>query len=147
VFDVAAGVSNDWAYAALDLVNEDTNGVVSFDANLEYYAGVDDGESWTEGSRSASEVIGPVEPGHYVLRVEAQHGGVGDVGLRVVVRQGVFRWTWFWVGLAALGVPFLLVGYGAMRFRARRLENSNAGRRATQPPSHDDDDDDGDDDD
>jgi hypothetical protein len=147
VFDVSASVSNNWAYAALDLVNEDTNGVVSFDSNLEYYSGVDGGESWSEGSPHDRQVIGPVEPGHYVLRVEAQHGGVGDLRLRVIVRQGVFRWLWFWLGLAVLAVPFTLVGIGAARFRARRWENSNLGaggavQANTQSGDDDDDDDD-----
>lgn len=127
-FDLAANVTNNWVYAALDLVNEDTNSVVSFDTNLEYYAGVEDGESWTEGSRSVEQVIGPVEPGNYVLRVEAQHGGLGNVDLGVVVRQGVFRWTWFWVGLAVLAVPFTIAGWKAARFQARRRENSNVTR-------------------
>ena len=127
-FDLRAPVSNDWLYAALDLVNEDTSSVVSVDTNLEYYSGYDDGESWSEGSTTATQVIGPVDPGNYVLRVEAQHGGLGSVGLRVVIRQGVFRWLWFWIGLAVLAVPFTLIGFGAARFRAKRWENSNAGK-------------------
>lgn len=125
-FDLHAGVDNNWLYAALDLVQDDTGQVTSFDSNIEYYHGIDDGESWDEGARSTETVIGPVAPGGYVLRVEAMHGGLGDATLRVVVRQGVFRWSWFGIGLAVLGVPFLLVGLHARRFRARRWENSNA---------------------
>ena len=126
-FELSASVENNWVYAALDLVNDDTGGVVSFDASIEYYAGVDDGESWSEGSRTQGEVIGPVEPGTYVLRVEAQHGGLGDVDLGVEVRQGVFRWVWFWIGLGVLAVPFGLVGLHAARFRKQRWENSDLG--------------------
>ncbi|HEX3759340.1 MAG TPA: DUF4178 domain-containing protein [Kofleriaceae bacterium] len=137
-FDLHADVDNNWLYAALDLVKEDTGQVTSFDTSIEYYHGVDDGESWDEGSRGAEPVIGPVDPGGYVLRVEAMHGGLGDARLRVVVRQGVFRWTWFWIGLGVLGVPFLLVGLHAMRFNARRWQNSNTRSRATASGGSDD---------
>ena len=126
-FELSANVSNNWVYGAFDLVNDDTGGVVSFVKSIEYYSGYDGGESWDEGSRSATEVIGPVEPGTYVLRVEAQHGGLGSVELGVVVRQGVFRWLWFWIGLGALAVPFMIVGLGAIGFRKRRWSNSNLG--------------------
>jgi hypothetical protein len=124
-FQLTSNVTNDWVYAALDLVNQDTGGVVSFDKSLEYYAGYDDGESWSEGSRSESEVLGPVDAGNYLLRVEAQHGGTGDVALNVRIRQGVFRATWFWLSFVALMLPFLGVAAHAAAFRKRRWENSN----------------------
>jgi hypothetical protein len=136
-FELSANVTNNWVYAALDLVNDDTGSVVSVDKSIEYYAGSDGGDSWSEGSRSAQEVIGPVEAGTYVLRVEAQHGGLGNVDLGVVVRQGVFRWLWFWIGLGVLAVPFTIVGLGAVAFRKRRWQNSNVGRTSS---SGDDDD-------
>jgi hypothetical protein len=147
-FQLSSDLSNNWVYAALDLVNDDTGGVVSFDKTLEYYAGADSDGSWSEGSQTASVVIGPVEPGTYLLRVEAQHGGLGTVDLRVVIRQGVFRWTWFGVGAGALGLVFLIAGIRAASFRRRRWENSNVGARAASAPAGDDTGDDtGDDDD
>jgi hypothetical protein len=127
VFDLSAGVSNSWLYAALDLVNDDTGGVVSFDTSIEYYSGYDSDGSWSEGSTTASQVIGPVEPGTYLLRVEAQHGGTGDLGLGIVIHQGVFRWLWFGVGLGVLAIPFGLVAVHAVAFRRKRWENSNLG--------------------
>jgi hypothetical protein len=91
-------------------------------------------------------VIAPVPSGGYVLRVEAQHGGAGDVHLSAVVRQGVFVGTWFWLGLGVLGVPFLVVGWHAARFRARRWQNSSLPRPGAGARPHvtggDDDDDD-----
>jgi hypothetical protein len=141
--DLDANVYNNWCYAAVDLVNEATGEVVSFDANLEYYAGVDDGESWSEGSHTTQQVIAPVAPGSYALRVEAQHGGTGDVRLRVIVHQGVFRGVWFWLGLGVLVIPFVLVGWHAARFRKRRWQNSSLprpGAGARQPVTGGDDD-------
>ena len=129
VFDLSADVSNNWVYATLDLVNDDTGSVVNIEKTIEYYSGSDEDGSWTEGSNTADEVIGPVEPGTYVLRVESQHGGLGDVDLGVVIRQGVFRWIWFWLFFGVLMIPFGAVAVHALRFRRRRWENSNVGAR------------------
>jgi DNA-directed RNA polymerase subunit RPC12/RpoP len=132
-FDLSTSIANNWLYAALDLVNDDTGAVTSFEANLEYYSGVDDGESWSEGSRSTTEVLAPVPAGHYVLRLEGQHGGTGEIALHVEIHQGVFRGLWFWLGLLVLAIPFTLVGLHAAVFRSRRWQNSNvAGTLNTQ---------------
>jgi Domain of unknown function (DUF4178) len=139
-FDLQANVNDNWAYAALDLVNDDTGGVVSFDKSIEYYSGFDSDGSWSEGSRTADEVIGPVERGTYMLRVEAQHGGTGDVDLGITVRQGVFRWIWFWIALGVLAVPFGLVAAHASAFRKRRWQNSNVVAHTSFSIGGDDDD-------
>jgi hypothetical protein len=126
-FDLSSDVNNNWVYASLDLVNEDTGSVVSIDKTIEYYAGSDYDGSWSEGSTTADEVIGPVEAGTYVLRVEAMHGGLGSVDLAVVIRQGVFRWPWFWVFFGLLAIPFGVAGVQAYSFHRRRWHNSNVG--------------------
>jgi Domain of unknown function (DUF4178) len=127
LIDLSSDVSNNWVYATLDLVNDDTGSVVSLDKTLEYYSGFDDEGSWSEGSTTASEVLGPVDAGTYVLRVEGQHGGVGSVDLGVVIHQGVFRWIWFWVFFGVLAIPFGIAGLQAWSFRKKRWQNSNVG--------------------
>jgi len=144
-FDLSSSVDNNWVYAAIDLVNDDTGSVVSFDKSIEYYSGYDDG-AWSEGSRTEDEVLGPVDAGTYLVRVEAQHGGPGTVDLGVVIHQGVFRWSWFWTWFLVLGLPFAIVGLHAWSFRRRRWKNSNTGMRSSADYSSDeggsDDDDD-----
>jgi hypothetical protein len=120
--------------------------VVSFDTNLEYYSGYDDEGSWSEGSNTTDQVLGPVEAGTYVLRVEAIHGGTGDVSLGVVVRQGVFRWIWFGLCLGVLAIPFGIVALHAHSFRKRRWANSSFGGMGQRPAPHDAEEDDDDDD-
>ena len=139
-FHLTANVRNNWVYAAFDLVNDDTGSVTTFDKTIEYYSGVDDGESWNEGSTSADEVLAPVEAGTYTLRVEAQHGGLGSVELGVVVQQGVFRWLWFWIALGVLGAPVAIVAIHAAGVRKRRWENSNLVAHASAGGDDDDDD-------
>jgi Zn finger protein HypA/HybF involved in hydrogenase expression len=146
-FDLRASLNNNWLYAALDLVNDDTGSVVSIDKSIEYYSGYDSDGSWSEGSTSAGDVIGPVQAGTYVLRVEAQQGGTGDrmsgsgaVDLDVTIRQGVFRGAWFWTFFLVLMIPFAIVGMHAYSFRKRRWENSNIGSRSTPGDDSSDDD-------
>ncbi len=140
-----ASLANAWAYVAIDLVNEQTGGVVSFDANLERYSGVTDGEYWSEGSGTTSQVLGPVEGGEYVMRVESVHGSTESVPLSITVRQDVFR-TRYWLFAALfLGIPFGIIAIHGFNFKKKRWENSQLTRSSEGASSHDwgeDDDDD-----
>jgi hypothetical protein len=136
-FELSANLSNNWVYAALDLVNDNTGSVVSLDKSIEYYAGYDSDGSWSEGSTTADDVIGPVEAGTYVLRVEGQHGGLGGVDLGIAIRQGVFRAAWFWTFYGLLMIPFAVIAVHAISFRRRRWDNSNVGARASSAGNDD----------
>src|SRR5204863_9608573 len=48
-----AALENNWGYIVASLVNTGSGDVITVDANMEYYAGYDDGESWSEGSKTA----------------------------------------------------------------------------------------------
>ncbi len=122
-----AALSNNWAYVVASVVNTATGTVYTVDANMEAYSGVDEGESWSEGNPAAREVIGPVDPGAYVLRIEMQQGGAMDVPLNVRVRQGVFRGKYLGWALLALGIPFLFFGIYTYTFERRRWTNSTDG--------------------
>ncbi|MBA3540191.1 MAG: DUF4178 domain-containing protein [Deltaproteobacteria bacterium] len=122
----SSGLNNNYAYAAIDLVNEATGEVISIDENLESYSGVEDGESWSEGDHRTSRVIGPVPAGEYVVRVDAQQGSYQDVTLYLTINQGVFRARYFWLAFLLLGIPFGIVAIHARSFEKRRWENANA---------------------
>ena len=54
---------------------DDASGLVqSFDLPIEYYNGVDDGESWSEGGQEKEEFYSAVPEGNYALRLEVQRG-------------------------------------------------------------------------
>jgi LSD1 subclass zinc finger protein len=61
-------LSNEWLAVQLDLVNEASGEVISVSPETSYYSGVDDGESWSEGSRTQTKQTAEVDPGTYVLR-------------------------------------------------------------------------------
>lgn len=125
---LSAPLFNEWLYAAVDLVNEQTGGIVSFDKNLEQYSGVSDGEAWSEGSSTASQVLGPMEAGEYVLRVESQHGSSSPLSLSITVRQDVFRAGYWLLTALLLGFPFGIIAIHAHAFKKKRWENSQLTR-------------------
>ncbi len=103
----APTLANDWVYLAADLVDDKSGGVASAEASMEYYSGIDGGESWSEGNRTSRTVFGPQPAGTYVLRLEAQHGSKGLLPVTVTVRQGVFRGKWLALGAARARDPAL----------------------------------------
>jgi hypothetical protein len=124
----ASGLENNWAYVAVDLVNEETGQVVTVDGSMESYSGIDDGEAWSEGDRTTRVNIGPQPAGTYVLRVEGQHGGRGDVLVAATVRQDVFRLKYLLWALGVMGTPLLLVSWVSWSREKTRWENSHTGK-------------------
>jgi hypothetical protein len=120
-----AHIDNNWAYTAADLVNVDTGEVTSFDANLEYYHGYEDGESWSEGHPQTTQFIGPRKSGTYMLRFESQCGGSSDTMLEVKVQQGVVHWRTFAWALLLVGIATVLVGWRVLAFEIKRWQNAN----------------------
>ena len=129
----ASGLSNDWVYIAADLVNETTGAVTTGEANMEYYYGVDDGESWSEGTRDSKTMFGPQPEGMYVLRLEAQHGSAGLMPIEVKVKQGVFRGRWLAWAMLVLAVPLFFVGLISYFHEKKRWDNSNVGKAPVTP--------------
>lgn len=66
----SAPVSNSWADLDVDLVNEQSQEVESVNVPIEYYSGVDGGESWSEGGQSQDATLSSLPAGKYTLRVE-----------------------------------------------------------------------------
>jgi len=67
---VANQLQNSYLWVGLALVNEKTQEVFEMEAEASYYAGVTDGESWSEGSPRQTTSVGGLSPGTYVLRVQ-----------------------------------------------------------------------------
>ena len=70
---VRASGTNFWLGIDGDLVDEQSGVVQEFSLPVEYYEGVSDGESWTEGSREASAFLSALPAGQYMLRIAGQH--------------------------------------------------------------------------
>ncbi len=121
----SAGVTNTWLYVAGDLVNEPSGRLESFELPIEYYQGVDDGERWSEGSRSKRVYVSRPEKGRYVLRIEAQWPEERlPPALEIIVREGVFRWPHFLFALLAVSILPVFSGIRRLSFESQRWKDS-----------------------
>ncbi|KQS93570.1 DUF4178 domain-containing protein [Chryseobacterium sp. Leaf394] len=68
-------VDNSWANFQLSLVNEQTNEITYASKDIEEYHGYEDGESWSEGKKSADFNICGVTSGKYHFAVSAEKDG------------------------------------------------------------------------
>lgn len=121
-------VDNSWVFVEGDLINEDSGLVQSFDMPLEYYHGVDGGESWSEGNRDAGTYLSALPEGSYTLRLEVQRDpnmAKQVATLKVRIDQGVPRLLyWFLAFLAVSIIPLCVLGYH-MIFDMRRWSDSD----------------------
>lgn len=99
--EATSPVDNSWVYLDTTLVNDATQEDLATDLELSYYHGVDDGESWSEGSNHASRFFSGIPAGKYHLQFEPQlPEGVAQVPFHLRVRRNVAVWGSF--GLFAL---------------------------------------------
>ncbi len=122
-----SNVDNNWLYVAGDLINEDTGLVQQFDLPMEYYAGVEDGESWTEGDKEKDVYLSALPDGKYTMRLEAQWDKSKPPAggwFTVRVEQGVARGINFFLALLALSILPIIVLIKHFVFESRRWQDS-----------------------
>lgn len=71
-FELRSQLNNNWLYAGVELINEDTGDSFSFDDGVEYYSGNDSEGSWSEGSDRTDQVVSSVPGGRYHLEYDLQ---------------------------------------------------------------------------
>ncbi len=123
---VSSPVDNGWLGIEGALVSERTGEVEMFEAQSSYFHGVDDGESWSEGSRKDTVYLSSLPPGAYMLRIApAWEGPVPPVKeFTVELRSGVMRWLYVWLAFFAITIPPLLKLFQSMGFEGRRWAES-----------------------
>jgi hypothetical protein len=116
---------NSWAYATVDLVHEASGELRSYGAELSYYAGVEGGESWSEGSRDNEHLFGAGRAGSHVLRLEVQTPSPSGQRLSVSVAQDVFALGQLGWVLLSLAVPGGLIALAHYVFERARWSESD----------------------
>ncbi|MDQ3255554.1 MAG: DUF4178 domain-containing protein, partial [Acidobacteriota bacterium] len=123
-----ANVDNNWLYVAGDLINEETGLVQQFELPIEFYSGVEDGESWTEGERDPAAHLSSLPGGKYTMRLEVQWDKERPPAVAVLtvkLEQGVARGVNFFLALFALSVLPLIVLVKQIMFEWRRWQDSS----------------------
>lgn len=138
-----SAVDNTWVYVAGDLVDVSTGMLDGFDMPIEYYAGVSEGERWSEGSRRRRRYLSaPGRKGTYALRLEVQwEPGKTPPPLQVTVREGVFRWLHFLLALIVLTLFPIIALFRRVHFEQERWKDSDYKPFGTTTGDEDDDDD------
>lgn len=123
--EVTAPVSNSWFYVEGDLVNVESGLVQSFSIPVEFYSGVEGGESWSEGSPFSETHLSSLPEGRYTLRLEAQWQDFAKpTQAKVAITQGVPR-VLHWVLLMVLvSVGMFIAILVKANFEARRWRES-----------------------
>lgn len=75
--ELDTSLSNAWLYFEITLLH-DNEEVYAIGKEVSYYEGYEDGESWTEGSRSATALFKVPAAGKYTLQVATPEGGEGE---------------------------------------------------------------------
>ncbi len=120
-----SNVYNTWVYADGDLINQDTGLVQPFALPIEYYAGVEGGESWSEGSRTQTVYLSALPAGTYTLRLESQwEKWQQPASLSVKIEQGVPRMSHLLLALTAVSIFPLIHGFRRIRFETKRWQDS-----------------------
>lgn len=143
-----ANADNNWVYVAGDLIDEQTGLVQQFDLPMEYYHGVEDGESWSEGDAEQAAYLPALPEGRYTMRLEAQWENWNQATppqISVRVEQGVPRLLNLLLLLIALSLIPLLFAFRHFSFERRRWADSAFNPYASGGGDDSDGDSDGDD--
>ncbi|SFE39488.1 protein of unknown function [Spirosoma endophyticum] len=124
-FDLSATLANAWIELPITLVNEQSGRVYEFTKTLEYYHGVESGESWSEGSSTDNAVLSRIPSGRYHLNIYPAIEGVRLIPFRVIVEQNTTL-TSNLVGILVLLAIFpAYLFWSRQSFETRRWSNSD----------------------
>lgn len=124
--DLWAPTNNNWVQVGFNLISGATGEVRSFDMISDRYAGVDDGESWSEGSQNRRIYVPRIPAGKWVLRLDPEtEAGKAPPSFRVRLTSGVPHVSHLvWVILLLLVIPTLL-SFSKLSFEGRRWAESD----------------------
>lgn len=122
----SAEVDNAWADLDVDVFNETSQQIVeSVNVPIEYYSGVEDGESWSEGGKSQDATLSSIPPGNYTLQVHGTwQNWQAQMPVNVKVEQNVTRGVNFCCALVLLLIFPLLNLIRKMSFESSRWKQS-----------------------
>ena len=123
-----APVSNSWTNLDIDLINEQNQEIESVNIPIEYYNGVDGGESWSEGGQDNDATLSALPAGKYTLRLEGtKQNASPPLAVSVKVEQNVMRGVNFCCAFLMLGlIPFVSL-FRKWTFESRRWKDSMFG--------------------
>jgi hypothetical protein len=127
--EASARLQQAWVGLDVALIAEATGESEAVGFDLSHFAGVSDGESWSEGSNQGRAVVGSIRDGRYLLRVEPvlEPSAGGSVGPSAQVRvvRGVFLLTPLVLSMLAVVLWPLASTLALASFEQRRWAESD----------------------
>ncbi len=128
----SAPVSNSWADLDVDLVNEQNEEIESVNVPIEFYSGVEDGESWSEGGPSQDATVSSLPAGKYTLRVEGTWENFNQpLSVNLKVEQNVTRGVNFCLAFFVLAILPVLALFRKFTFESKRWSESMFGNSSS----------------
>ncbi len=123
-------IDNNWVGLSSVLVEKQTGAAYRADQEIGYYYGVDDGERWSEGSRSDAIVFRDLPAGAYYLNIEYELGdGVKTAGYRVADSVSLtfnpVGWSSYFLLILSLAAFPLQAGLQLSNFETARWAESD----------------------
>ncbi len=129
--EIETNVENGWASLGTSLLNETDGQVQELDLLAEHYAGVTDGESWSEGDADASGYFGKLRAGRYTVRLSPawdawpENPVAPAPTMRVRIVEGERSPLCCCGAFLLIALPFGLTLLRRAGFEQKRRENAN----------------------
>jgi len=129
-FSITSNANNGWAWYDIELLTPDGETLVEFGRQSEYYFGYEDGESWSEGSRTATATLRLPETGTYTWNLIQSEAGTWSNGSRpnrvdLLVEQGVKAPFWLLFTMIVSALAGIVVLSRRMFHSSRRWSGSD----------------------
>jgi hypothetical protein len=140
--EATSPVKNSWIFVAGDIVNDETGLVQTFEFPIDYYSGVEDGESWSEGGTTKTTYLSSLPAGKYTLRLEAQWGDKWQepASVNIKIDQGYTSGINFIIAFFVLSAIPVFVALWHWSFERRRWSESMFGGSSSSDSDSDSDD-------
>lgn len=124
VIKINAPLTNDWFFGGFVLVNEDNLTEIEFSKEIVFYSGVDEGYSWTEGSRNGEAFLSKIPDGNYHINVYPEFSNDNkEFSIRVV--SDVWNMGNMWVVCAIVFAFPLFYFIRFYRIESKRWSDSD----------------------
>ncbi|HEY7911868.1 MAG TPA: DUF4178 domain-containing protein [Blastocatellia bacterium] len=119
-------IDNTWLQIQGDLIDDTTNLAQGYTLLVEYYHGVDGGESWSEGGRRNSVHVSSLPAGRYTLALDVTWEKWQQAqSLKILVEQGVPRILYLILAIVLISLFPIMIAIYHWGFEKRRWNDSD----------------------
>ncbi|RRB06753.1 DUF4178 domain-containing protein [Larkinella rosea] len=122
-----ANVDNNWVEVPISLINETSGQSYEFTRTVEYYHGIDSGESWEEGAQKDEAILSHIPSGQYHLNLYPNSEGKNRFSVHVTVVQNPILYSNLFLMLILIAIYPIVLFIQQNVFEHKRWEESDFG--------------------